>query len=55
MLALEPRSVRMDKLKLGGPFEQTGATGDPSRATAFKGERLMAARLDDLVATLTKR
>jgi creatinine amidohydrolase len=54
MLALEPRSVRMDKLKLDGPFEQTGATGDPSRATAFKGERLMAARLDDLVATLTK-
>jgi creatinine amidohydrolase len=55
MLALEPRSVRMDKLRLDGPFEQTGATGDPSRATAFKGERLMAARLDDLVATLTKR
>jgi creatinine amidohydrolase len=55
MLALEPRSVRMDKLVLDGPFEKTGATGDPSRATAFKGERLMAARLDDLVAALTKR
>jgi len=55
MLALEPRSVRMDKLVLDGPFEQTGATGDPSRATAFKGERLMAARLDDIVAALTKR
>jgi creatinine amidohydrolase len=55
MLALEPRSVRMDKLKLDGPFEQTGATGDPSRATAFKGERLMAARLDDLVTALRKR
>jgi creatinine amidohydrolase len=55
MLALEPRSVRMDKLRLDGPFEQTGATGDPLRATAFKGERLMAARLDDLVATLTDR
>jgi creatinine amidohydrolase len=55
MLALEPRSVRMDKLRLDGPFEQTGATGDPTRATAFKGERLMAARLDDLVAALTKR
>jgi creatinine amidohydrolase len=55
MLALEPRSVRMDKLKPDGPFEQTGATGDPSRATAFKGERLMAARLDDMVAALTKR
>jgi len=45
----------MDKLKLDGPFEKTGATGDPSRATAFKGERLMAARLDDLVAALGRR
>jgi creatinine amidohydrolase len=55
MLALEPRSVRMDKLELDGPFEKTAATGDPSRATAFKGERLMAARVDDLVAALRKR
>jgi creatinine amidohydrolase len=55
MLALDPRSVRMDKLKLDGPFEKTGATGDPTRATAFKGERLMAARLDDLVAVFRKR
>src|SRR5262249_28590746 len=55
MLALEPRSVRMDKLRPNDPFERTGATGDPSRATAFKGERLMAARLDDLVAALTGR
>jgi creatinine amidohydrolase len=60
MLALDPRSVRMDKLKLatekeGGPFEKTGATGDPTRATAFKGERLQAARLDDLVAALCRR
>ena len=55
MLALEPRSVRMDKLKLDGPFEKTGATGDPTRATAFKGERLMAARVDDIVAALGKR
>jgi creatinine amidohydrolase len=55
MLALDPRSVRMDKLKLDGPFEKTGATGDPTRATAFKGERLLAARVDDLVAALQKR
>src|SRR4249919_792523 len=34
MLALDPRSVRMDRLPLDGPFEQTGATGDPTRATA---------------------
>ena len=55
MLALDPRSVRMDRLTLDGPFETTGATGDPTRATAFKGERLMAARLDDLAAALTSR
>jgi creatinine amidohydrolase len=55
MLALDPRSVRMDKLTLDGPFDKTGATGDPTRATAFKGERLMAARLDDLVAALVRR
>lgn len=55
MLALDPRSVRMDRLALEGPFETTGATGDPTRATAFKGERLLAARVDDLVAALTKR
>ena len=53
MLALDPRSVRMDRLVLDGPFETTGATGDPTRATAFKGERLMAARVDDLVAALS--
>jgi creatinine amidohydrolase len=55
MLALEPRSVRMDKLAQHGPFEQTGATGDATRATAFKGERLMAARIDDLVEALCRR
>ena len=55
MLALEPRSVRMDKLVVAGLFEQTGATGDPSRATAFKGERLLAAQVDDRAALLVKR
>ena len=55
MLALDPRSVRMDKLKVEGPFERTGATGDPSRATAFKGERILAARVDDIVAAMTRR
>ena len=55
MLALDPRGVRMDRLKLDGSFEATGATGDPTRATSFKGERLIAARVDDLVAALKKR
>ena len=55
MLALDPRSVRMDRLTLDGPFEQTGATGDPTRATAFKGERILAARVDDMVAAIARR
>jgi creatinine amidohydrolase len=52
MLALEPRAVRMDKLAPAGDFATSGATGDPGRATAFKGERVLAARVDDLVARL---
>ena len=55
MLALEPRSVRMNRLVLDGPFEKTGATGDPTRAGAFKGERVLAARVDDMVAAITRR
>jgi len=55
MLAVDPRSVRMDKLAAFVTFEQTGATGDASRATAFKGERILAARVDDMVAALGRR
>ena len=54
MLALEPRSVRMNRLVLDGPFEKTGATGDPTRAGAFKGERVLEARVDDMVAAITR-
>lgn len=55
MLALDPRSVRMDRLAPAAPFEQSAATGDPSRANSFKGERLLAARVDDMVAAIGKR
>ena len=55
VLALEPRTVRLDRLAPEGPFEKTGATGDARRATAFKGERLLAARVDDAVAALVAR
>jgi creatinine amidohydrolase len=55
MLALDPRSVRMARLAPEGDFETTAATGDASRASAFKGERLLAARVDDMVAALTER
>ncbi|UYN96185.1 MAG: creatininase family protein [Enhydrobacter sp.] len=55
MLALDPRGVRLDKLAPAGAFAASGATGDPTRATAFKGERLLAARVDDIVAALRSR
>lgn len=55
MLALEPRSVRMDRLAPEGDFATTAATGDASRASAFKGERLIDARVADMVAALAAR
>lgn len=55
MLALDPRSVRMARLAPEGDFETTAATGDASRASAFKGERLLEARVDDMVEALTRR
>ena len=55
VLALDPRSVRMDKLAPAEDFKESAATGDPTRASAFKGERLLAARIDDMVAALVTR
>ena len=55
VLALDPRSVRMGELKPAAPFAQSAATGDPTRASAFKGERLLAARIDDMVKALRER
>ena len=55
MLALEPRSVRMDRLAPEGDFETTAATGDASPASAFKGERLIEARVEDMAAALAAR
>jgi creatinine amidohydrolase len=55
VLALDPRSVRMDKLAPASDFAQSAATGDPRRASAFKGERLLAARIDDMVVALRRR
>jgi creatinine amidohydrolase len=55
MLALDPRSVRMDKLAAASAFERSGATGDPTRASAYKGERILAARLEDMIAAITAR
>ena len=55
MLALEPRSVRMDRLVPEGGFAATAATGDASRASAFKGERLLDAQAEEMAAVLAAR
>ncbi len=55
VLALDPRSVRMDELRPAADLEVSAATGDPTRASAFKGERLIAARIDDMVRALRER
>jgi creatinine amidohydrolase len=55
VLALDPRSVRMERLAPAGPFEQSAATGDPTRATSFKRERLLAARIEDMILALQSR
>jgi creatinine amidohydrolase len=55
MLALDPRGVRMGRLAPEGDFKTTAATGDASRATSFKGERLLDARAEDMVAALRAR
>lgn len=48
MLALDPRSVRMDRLDPATDLGQNGAT-------AFKGERLLAAWVDDIAAALVEK
>ncbi|MDP1967108.1 MAG: creatininase family protein [Reyranella sp.] len=55
MLALDPRGVRMDRLAPEGDFQTTAATGDATRASAFKGERLLDARVEDMVTALRTR
>lgn len=55
VLALDPRSVRMAELRPAADFTLSAATGDPTRASAFKGERLLAARVDDMVKAIVDR
>ncbi len=55
VLALDPRNVRMAELRPADDFKLSAATGDPTRASAFKGERLLAARIDDMVAALVEK
>ncbi len=59
MLAIAPERVRLDLAIAAMPdaetqFARTAATGDARKATAAKGEALLAAMVDDMVALLRR-
>ncbi len=61
MLALDGRAVRLDRLPdrvanrdAGDVFSPTGAFGDATRATAYKGQKVLEAIVDDIVAGLRR-
>lgn len=56
MLAIAPDLVHLDRatVEQDAPFESSGSTGDPRRATAVKGEALLNAMTEELVAAVRK-
>ncbi len=57
MLAIAPKTVRMTLAPgqaEGDGLSADGTTGDPSRATRAKGERILDATMRDLIAALTE-
>lgn len=49
LLYVEPRHIRQDQLAPGGGFENSGVSGDPTRASAEYGRVGMAMRVDAAV------
>jgi creatinine amidohydrolase/Fe(II)-dependent formamide hydrolase-like protein len=51
VLAVRPSGVRPDLLadNTDAPYEETGASGDSKRASAARGERILAAKIDAAV------
>jgi len=56
MLAIAPQLVHLERAtsEQSEPFERSGATGDPRQATAAKGEALLEAMVEELVAAVRK-
>jgi creatinine amidohydrolase/Fe(II)-dependent formamide hydrolase-like protein/sterol desaturase/sphingolipid hydroxylase (fatty acid hydroxylase superfamily) len=54
LLASNPGGVRKEKLAPSGPngFSRTGVDGDPTRATAERGEKLLALKVEAAVAEI---
>ena len=52
LMAIDPSLVRPDKFAPGGGFENSGVTGDPTKATAELGRAQLKIKIDNAVAQI---
>lgn len=52
LLAVDPRHIRTDKLAPGGGFEDSGVSGDPTRASVERGVRGIRMKVDAALAQI---
>jgi creatinine amidohydrolase/Fe(II)-dependent formamide hydrolase-like protein len=52
MLFVNANHVRSDRLAPGGGFQGSGVSGDPTRASAELGEKLLQIKIDNAVAEI---
>ncbi len=52
LMAVNPSLVRMDKRAPGGGFENSGVSGDPTKATAEFGHAILKIKIDNALAQI---
>jgi creatinine amidohydrolase/Fe(II)-dependent formamide hydrolase-like protein len=52
LLFVNPSLIRMDKFAPGGGFQDSGVTGDPTKASAALGEAFLKIKIDNAVAQI---
>jgi creatinine amidohydrolase/Fe(II)-dependent formamide hydrolase-like protein len=52
LMAVNPNLVRMDKRAPGGGFEDSGVSGDPTKATAELGQAILKIKIDNALAQI---
>ncbi|HEV8363300.1 MAG TPA: creatininase family protein, partial [Gemmatimonadaceae bacterium] len=52
LMAIDPSLIRMDKRAPGGGFENSGVSGDPSKATPELGRELLKIKIDNGLAQI---
>jgi creatinine amidohydrolase/Fe(II)-dependent formamide hydrolase-like protein len=52
LMAVNPALVRMDKRAPGGGFENSGVSGDPTKATAELGQAILKIKIDNALAQI---